>query len=179
MFDVGWQELFLIAVVALIVVGPKDLPHVLRGVSRFVTKARAMSREFQSGLAEMAREAELDEIKRKVQRAAQFDPAEELKKSIDPTGKLSADFDPAEFNRKLKESVEGGPPTRPAVPRVDTAVDPVVDTAVDPAVATVPAAVPAEAPPPPAADPPAAAGVTDPAPPADSPAPAAATPPGR
>lgn len=175
MFDVGWQELFLIAVVALIVVGPKDLPHVLRGVSRFVTKARAMSREFQSGLAEMAREAELDEIKRKVQRAAQFDPAEELKKSVDPTGKLSADFDPAEFNRKLKESVEGGPPTRPAVPRVDTAVDPAVDAAV----ATVPAAVPADAPPPPAADPPAAAGVTDPAPPADPPAPAAATAPGR
>ena len=69
-----------------------------------------MSREFQSGLAEMAREAELDDIKRKVEGAARFDLGDELRKSVDPTGKLSSDFDPAEFNRQLKEFVEGGPP---------------------------------------------------------------------
>ena len=175
MFDVGWQELFLIAVVALIVVGPKDLPHVLRGVSRFVTKARSMSREFQNGLAEMAREAELDDIKRKVQRATQFDPAEELKKSIDPTGKLSADFDPAEFNRKLKESVEGGPPTRPAVPRVDTAAAPATEP-----VAALPTAPPAAAPSPPAPEQAAPGATSEPVPaPADPAAPPPASAPVR
>jgi sec-independent protein translocase protein TatB len=116
MFDIGWQELFLIAVVALIVVGPKDLPKVLRTAARVMQKARAMSREFQSGLAEMAREAELDEIKRKVEGATRFDLGDELRKSVDPTGKLSADFDPTEFNRQLKESVEGGPLIHPAAP---------------------------------------------------------------
>ncbi|MBK8174457.1 MAG: twin-arginine translocase subunit TatB [Rhodospirillales bacterium] len=114
MFDLGWQELFLIAVVALIVVGPKDLPAVLRTAARVLNKARAMSREFQAGLAEFAREAELDDIKRKMERAARFDPDEELKTAIDPTGKLREDFDPAEFNRKLKSAVEGGPPSGPS-----------------------------------------------------------------
>jgi sec-independent protein translocase protein TatB len=112
--DVGWQELFLIAIVALVVVGPKDLPKVLRSAARVMQKARAMNREFQASLAEMAREAELDEIKRKVEDTARFDLGDELRKSVDPTGKLSADFDPAEFNRQLKESVEGGPPLRAA-----------------------------------------------------------------
>ncbi|QLH40123.1 MAG: twin-arginine translocase subunit TatB [Defluviicoccus sp.] len=109
MFDIGWQELFLISVVALIVVGPKDLPKVLRTGARMLNKARAMSREFQAGLAEIAREAELDELKRNVERATHFDPAEELKRAVDPTGKFTEDFDPMEFNRKLKAAVEGGP----------------------------------------------------------------------
>ena len=112
MFDIGWQELFVIGVVSLIVVGPKDLPKVLRGAARVLNKARGMSREFQAGLAEMAREVELDEIKRNVERTAGFDLGEELKSAVDPTGKLSADFDPAEFNRKLKEKVEASPPAK-------------------------------------------------------------------
>jgi sec-independent protein translocase protein TatB len=121
MLDVGWQELFLIGVVTLIVVGPKDLPKVLRSTARVLNKARAMSREFQAGLAEMAREAELDEIKRNVERTARFDPDEEVRNTVDPTGKLSAEFDPAEFNRKLKESVEASPPARYPRPPTPTA----------------------------------------------------------
>lgn len=110
MFDIGWQELFLIGVVALVVVGPRDLPKVLRTTARFVQKARAMSREFQAGLAEMAREAELDEIKRKVEAATHLDPAEDLQQSADPTGRLSDDFDPVEFSRRMREVVEHDTP---------------------------------------------------------------------
>jgi sec-independent protein translocase protein TatB len=121
MFDIGWQELFLIGVVALIVVGPKDLPRVLRGTARVLNRARAMSREFQAGLAEMAREAELDEIKRNVERTARFDLDEELRNTVDPTGRLSAQFDPAESNRELKESVEASPPARYHPPAASTA----------------------------------------------------------
>lgn len=113
MFDIGWQELLLIGVVALIVVGPKDLPHVLRAVARFTQKARAMSREFQNGLAELAREAELDELRRKMN-SAREDFGKDMREAVDPTGKLSADFDPEEFARKLKADVEGGPPRGPA-----------------------------------------------------------------
>lgn len=157
MLDIGWQELFLIGVVALIVVGPKDLPKVLRTAARVMQKARAMSREFQAGLAEMARDAELDEIKRKVEDSTRFDLGEELRKSVDPTGKLSADFDPAEFNRQLKESVEGGPPVRPTTPALPTSSENAVpepkapespSPSAAPAAANAPARQPAVAPPP-------------------------------
>ena len=124
MFDIGWQELFLIGVVALIVVEPKDLPKVLRGAAHVLNKARGMSREFQAGLAEMVREFELDEIKRNVERTARFDLGEELRSAVDPTGKLSADFNPSEFNRKLKENVEASPPAKyPLAPPSQGATD--------------------------------------------------------
>ena len=118
MFDIGWQELFLIGVVALVVVGPKDLPKVLRSASHVLNRARAMSREFQAGLAEMAREVELDEIRRNVERTARFDLGEELRSAADPTGKLTA-----EFSRKLKETVESEPRARYPEPPIPTAVE--------------------------------------------------------
>ena len=113
MLDIGWQELFFIGIIALLVVGPKDLPKVLRTVSQYVRKARGLAREFQGGVADMVREAELDEIKRKVDGSSQSIKST-IKDAVDPTGNLTADFDPTEFNRQLKERVEGGPPTRPA-----------------------------------------------------------------
>lgn len=112
MLDIGWQELFLIGVVALIVVGPKDLPRVLRTVSHFMRKARGLAREFQNGVADMVREADLDDIKRKVEGSSRTIEST-FKETVDPTGSLTSDFDPAEFNRQIKERVEGGPPTRP------------------------------------------------------------------
>jgi sec-independent protein translocase protein TatB len=113
MLDIGWQELFFIGIIALIVVGPKDLPRVLRTVAHFVRKARGLAREFQGGVADMVREAELDEIKRKVDGSSRS-IEKTMKDAVDPTGSLTADFDPSEFNRQLKEKVEGGPPARPA-----------------------------------------------------------------
>jgi sec-independent protein translocase protein TatB len=116
MFDIGWQELFLIGVVALVVVGPKDLPRALRTLGMAARKARAMAGEFQSGVAEMMREAELEELRRTMDKARRFDFEDELKDVIDPTGSLSEDFDPAEFTRDLKARVEAGPPQGPASP---------------------------------------------------------------
>ena len=54
MFDLGWTELLVIGIVALIVVGPKDLPVLFRNVGRFVGKARGMAREFSSAMNEAA-----------------------------------------------------------------------------------------------------------------------------
>lgn len=64
MLDVGFQELALIAVVALIVIGPKDLPRVLRQVGQWVGKARGMARHVRSGFDTMVREAELEEMQK-------------------------------------------------------------------------------------------------------------------
>ena len=57
MLDVGWQELFLIAVITIIVVGPKEIPRVLRTVTLWVRKVKDMAREFQTSIDDIAREA--------------------------------------------------------------------------------------------------------------------------
>jgi sec-independent protein translocase protein TatB len=65
MFDIGYSELLVIAVVALIVIGPKDLPRVMRTVGQWIGRARGMARHFRSGIDTMMRESELEEMEKK------------------------------------------------------------------------------------------------------------------
>ena len=65
MFDIGAPEILLVAIVAILVIGPKDLPTALRLVGRWVGKARAMMNEVRSGFDTMVREAELEEMEKK------------------------------------------------------------------------------------------------------------------
>ena len=94
MFDIGWSEMALILLVALIVIGPKDLPRVARTVGQWVGKGRAMAREFQRALEDMAREAELDKVKNEIEKAGRTNIGKTIEKSIDPSGELSKAFDP-------------------------------------------------------------------------------------
>jgi sec-independent protein translocase protein TatB len=64
--SLGFQEIVLLCVLALIVVGPKDLPLMLRKLGRWTAKLRAMANEFRTGMDELARQAELDELKKEV-----------------------------------------------------------------------------------------------------------------
>ena len=65
MFDIAPTELLLVAVVALVVIGPKDLPRVMRAVGQWVGRARGVARHFRSGIDAMIREAELEEMEKK------------------------------------------------------------------------------------------------------------------
>lgn len=65
MFDVAPSELLLLAVVALVVIGPKDLPRVMRVVGQWVGRARGMARHFRSGIDEMIRQSELEEMEKR------------------------------------------------------------------------------------------------------------------
>ena len=65
MFDIEPTELMLVAVVALVVIGPKDLPRAMRFVGQWIAKARGVARHFRSGLDEMVRQAELEEMEKK------------------------------------------------------------------------------------------------------------------
>ena len=69
MFDIGWTEMALVAVVALFVVGPKELPHLLYKLAGYWKKVRGMAREFQSGIDDIIREAELDDLRKQVSSA--------------------------------------------------------------------------------------------------------------
>ena len=72
MLDIGSWEFLIVIVIALIVIGPKDLPGMVRTVSQWIRRARELAREFQGGLEDMAREAELDKVKDSLQ--AELDP---------------------------------------------------------------------------------------------------------
>lgn len=84
----------VVAVIALIIIGPKDLPRIMRWVGGWAGKARGMARQFQRSIEDMAREAELDEVKKSVDSVSKFNPTQELDKSIDPTGSVKKALDP-------------------------------------------------------------------------------------
>ena len=111
MFDLGWQELILIAVIAIIVISPKDLPQAIRAVSQSVRQLRSLSREFRSGVSELVREAELDELKRQIDKTGSFDHLNDLSTGSDPTSSLAEDFDPRQLARDLKRRVNPESPS--------------------------------------------------------------------
>lgn len=135
MFDFAWSELALIAVVALVVIGPKDLPRVMRTVGQWTRRARAIAREFQGSLDQMVREAELDDMKRHIDRATSFNVENEIRRTIDPTGDLQ---------RSLDEPVMTNPLADPPKPVERTAIEDKPTEALEAPAAPEPAAVGAE-----------------------------------
>ena len=89
MFDIAWQELFLIGLVTILVVGPKEIPRVLRTVVAAVRKVRGLANDFQRGIDELARETELDQIRQDLEKNAKLELERELEESIDPTREMS------------------------------------------------------------------------------------------
>ncbi|KZL19133.1 Sec-independent protein translocase protein TatB [Pseudovibrio axinellae] len=87
MFDIAWTELLLVAVVAILVVGPKELPGMLRTIGRTIGSVRRMAGEFQSTLNDAVKEAEkqsgIDEMRKQADAAQNFNPLGDLKKSLE------------------------------------------------------------------------------------------------
>ncbi len=107
MLGMGWQEIFLVAVVAVIVVGPKELPRVLRTVSHWIAKLREMAREFQSSVEDVVREAELNDLRKELEEASRTDISETLTGFIDSSGEV------ADSVRSIEESVLSEAETKP------------------------------------------------------------------
>jgi sec-independent protein translocase protein TatB len=114
MFDISWGKLVIIGVVALLVIGPKELPGVLRMVGQWMGKMRRMASEFQGQFQEAMREAEMADLKK------QFDDtAASFTSAIDPSG-MKADMeklisDPL-GSEKTATSTPATPPSDPAAP---------------------------------------------------------------
>ena len=87
MFDLGWTELLLIGIVALIVVGPKDLPLLFRKVGKFVGKARGMAREFSRAMEDAADEAGVKEVSKSLKVASNS-----IKASLEQVKSATADL---------------------------------------------------------------------------------------
>ncbi|GJD53199.1 Sec-independent protein translocase protein TatB [Methylobacterium crusticola] len=108
MFDMSWGEVMLIGGVALVVIGPKDLPKALRTVGQVTARLKRMAGEFQSQFSEAMREAELDEVRREVEginrsvaaaTTTSFNPVQtirnEIKGAVDGAGAARGSTDPA------------------------------------------------------------------------------------
>jgi sec-independent protein translocase protein TatB len=113
LFDLGMSELLLIGVVALVVIGPKDLPKALRVAGFWVRKARTLSREFQTSVEQMIREAELDEMRQELKKAAEIDLDKEFRQTIDPTGSLAESLKPPELPKFSDADLPAAPAPEP------------------------------------------------------------------
>jgi sec-independent protein translocase protein TatB len=105
MFDIGWGELLVIGIVALVAIGPKELPGALRTLGQWMGKLRRMASEFQGQFHEAMREAELADLKKQVdemttqaQSYANFDPVSEVRKEFEST------------QQQVESAISGQPP---------------------------------------------------------------------
>jgi|SRR5690348_9613834 len=146
MFDFAWSEFALIAVVALIAIGPKDMPVAIRAVTSWIKKARRMAAEFQTHVDEMVREADLHEVRESINEIRNFDIKGEVERSIDPDGSLRREFSSNPLEPVTASSVEELAVSEPVA--VMEAEPPLPASQPQPAVVQVPAFIPPNAVPP-------------------------------
>jgi sec-independent protein translocase protein TatB len=132
MFEVGWTEMLVIAIVMIVVVGPKDLPNMLRTFGRTTAKLRAMAADFQKQFNEALKEAELDDVKKSVDELRGLSPVAEIRKQLNPFEQAAADVRsgvdaamkpkpaadpaaPAASNPQAAEPLKNGATTMPGV----------------------------------------------------------------
>jgi sec-independent protein translocase protein TatB len=131
MFDISWSEFLLIGVVALIVIGPKELPGVLRTLGQYTRKVRSMAADFQNQFQEAMREAEMGDLKKQVDDLAQdvnnFDPLKDVRSDLEATSKdiersLEANPEPKiESEPKAEPPLDGGLAVSDAAPATEAA----------------------------------------------------------
>lgn len=121
MLDIGWPELLVIAIVLIVVVGPKDLPRMLRTFGRTTNKLRAMAGDFRKQFDDALKEAELDEVKNLAAEARKLDPTAEIRKNLDPMKKMGDD---------IKAGLEGAMKSSP--PIAETGKKPIAGNAAAP-----------------------------------------------
>ncbi len=100
MFDIGWSEMAIVVVIALLVLGPKQLPEALRTITQFTRKARRYAQEFRSGIDNIVREAELEEARQALSSVKSANPTKAISDLIDPTGEMSKEMKDLEETAK-------------------------------------------------------------------------------
>lgn len=107
MFDIGWTEIVTIVILAVLIIGPRDLPKAMRAMAKMIGKAKHMMREFQNNVDDMIRDTELEEVKKSIQSARNFDVKSQVAKAIDSDGSIEKGMDlskeAAAFNNFMKE----------------------------------------------------------------------------
>ena len=133
MFDIGWSELVVIAVVALIAIGPKELPGVLRMVGQWMGKARKMAAEFQGQFQEAMREAEMADLKKS------FDEVKDVATGLSPANVMTS------LQKDVSDALQIGDIDKPATTPNDAQVASAIGEPVTPTAPTPETFVEAEA----------------------------------
>lgn len=107
MLGLDWTELALIAVVAVVVIGPKDLPDAVRGIAKSLQKLRRMAGELQGQMDEVVREAKLEDVRNQINEIRSFNVRDIVEKEIDKDGSLRQTF----AENPLRDAFEDRPPT--------------------------------------------------------------------
>ena len=143
MLDVGWTEILVIAIVLIIVVGPKDLPQMLRTFGRMVSKIRGMAGDFRQQFDEALREADLDDVRKTIGEAQKLNPLNTIREAVNPLRQMGEDIK-ADL-QKTTASASTSTPAASAVVSVSNAPVAVASEAQTPASAEPVAAVPLKA----------------------------------
>lgn len=134
MFDIGWMELMVIGVVALIVVGPRDLPEMFRQLGRFTGKLKSMSREFSRAMEQAANDSGVSDVARDLNTLA--DPRGSAINSVKGAVDKFEKWDPIKNAAKPSQPLKaGGPLVPPPMPATPKPVAAVAEAVTEPAVA--------------------------------------------
>ncbi len=150
MIDIGWSEMAVVALIALLILGPKELPQAMRMVARWVKKLRAMTRDVQSGFDQMIREADLEETRKSIGNPNSSNWAERVGATIiDPTGTVDETLKDIESEtkkteREVNKQAASVAETAAATPESDAPAEPAAEPPVseNPAPASNPEPMP-------------------------------------
>ncbi|MCZ8150390.1 MAG: Sec-independent protein translocase protein TatB, partial [Roseomonas sp.] len=124
MLGLDWTELALIAVVAVVVIGPKDLPEAVRGVAKGIQKLRRMAGEFQTQVDEVVREAKLEDVRNQINEIRNFDIRSVVEKEVDKDGSLRKTFTEDPIGNPLKDAWDSSPAGTGAIVTPPPAAEP-------------------------------------------------------
>jgi sec-independent protein translocase protein TatB len=133
MFDFAWSEIALIGVVALVLIGPKDLPVAIKAVSDVVKKMRRMAGEFQSQVDEMVKDTSLAEVRQQINEIRNLDIRGEIEKAVDADGSIRSTFAEDPFRNVAGSTGTPAPTYVPPAGSHSIEAPPDADAAHDPA----------------------------------------------
>lgn len=114
--DFGWTELLVISIVLIVVIGPKDLPKILRGFGQTMTSVRRMAGDFRKQFDDALKEAELDEVRKLADDVRSLDPRNQIKEALNPLADVGREID-ADMKKALDDVEEPMLPKNPELPK--------------------------------------------------------------
>jgi sec-independent protein translocase protein TatB len=118
MFGLSWSEILIIGVVALVLIGPNDLPRAMKTAARWMSAGRKLAREFQSHVDDLVREAELDELREKARKLATQPLSSHLETMVDPDREIAQSLTQSEVYQAMMTGQVSPPAAEPAAETV-------------------------------------------------------------